>query len=210
MLLLRVLTITLALASAGLAAETRYVVAHDYEYGGGSVGDLPNWRTIAWVWRSAADREACRRSVFADPSERPSDPFGTPACVRARLAPVRHRSAVDVLPADPACGPLTTIGFRPADQDVLTRLIGCIGRAQLGANPVPLERGSWLFLVDVHELAEEPAPNLHRIGAYPTWTECERIRLTVRDDLAKETDAEAADGSKLAATGACLPDELFE
>jgi hypothetical protein len=98
----------------------------------------------------------------------------------------------------------------PAGQDELTRLIGCIVPAQLDDRPMRLERGAWVFAVDVQDLAGKSAPDLHRIGAYPTWTECERIRLTVRDDLAKEPDAEAADGSKLAATGACLPDELLE
>ena len=202
--------VLLLFAPTRAATPTRYVVGHDYEYGGGSVGDMPNWRAITWVWRSEADREACRRSIFEDPNVRRSDPLGTTACEHARLPPVRHRSAVDVQPADPSCGALTTITFRPAGQDVLTLLTGCIVPAQLDEHQERLERGAWVFAVDVHQLAGGVAPDLRRIGAYPTWTECERIRLTVRDDLAKETDAEAADGSKLAGTGACLPDELLE
>jgi hypothetical protein len=207
----RALTPLLLLATQALAAVgTRYVVAHDYEYGGGSVGDLPNWRAITWVWRSAADREACRASVFADPKSRPSDPLGTPACEGARLPPVYHRSPVDVEPPDPACGPLTTITFVPAGTERLTRLTGCIDPAQLDGSPTRLERGRWIFAVDVHELAGESALRLQRIGAYRTWTDCEHVRITVRDDLAREGDREAADGSKLAAAGACLPEELLE
>jgi hypothetical protein len=94
----------LVLGSAALATgNVRYVVAHDYEYGGGSIGDLPSWRSITWVWRSQTDRETCRRSLFTN-AERQSDPLGTPACVHARLTAVDHRSAVEVQPADPACG----------------------------------------------------------------------------------------------------------
>jgi hypothetical protein len=207
----RLLPLLLLLSPASVAAAgTSYVVARDYQYGGGSAGDYPDWRAITWVWRSAAEREACRGSVFADPRARRSDPLGTPVCEHARLAPVRHRSAVDVLPSDPACGALTTVTFMPAGQDRLTRLTGCIGPEQLGASTSPLRPGAWIFVVDVREIAEETAPNLHRIGSYRTWTDCEHIRRTVRDDLSKESGTEAGDGAKLAATGACLPEELLE
>jgi hypothetical protein len=67
-----------------------------------------------------------------------------------------------------------------------------------------------VFVVDVQGLAGSAAPQLRRIGAYPTWTDCEIIRQAVRDDLAKEQDGEAADGARLAADGTCLPDELID
>jgi hypothetical protein len=207
----RALALLLLLSSAAVAgAETRYVETRDYEYGGGSLGDLPSWHGITWVWRSAADRDACQRSVFEDPTVRRSDPVGTPACTRARLASVRHRSLVDLAVPDPACGPLTTITFTPADGDRLTRLTGCITPARLSPSPLPREPGKWIFVVDVHEIAELAQPDLRRIGAYSSWKECEHVRRTVRDDLAKETDAEAADGTKLAAAGSCLPEEFLE
>src|SRR5262245_27330463 len=99
----RVLTLLVLLAVPTRAATpVRSVVAHDDEYRGGSLGDSPNWRAITWVWRSAADRAACRRSVFEDPNVRRSDPLGTRACTHGRLHPVWHRTAVDVQPADPA------------------------------------------------------------------------------------------------------------
>jgi hypothetical protein len=203
--------LVLIVGSVALATgNIRYVVAHDYRVGGGSLADTPAWRSISWVWRSEADRQACRRSLFTDPAPRRSDPLGTPACVRARLTAVDHRSAVEVLPPDPACGALTTIRFRPSGQDRLSQLNGCIEPRQLSDDPARLDPGVWVFVVDVHELTEEPAPQLRRIGDYPSWTDCESIRLTVRDDLAKEQDAEASDGAKLAAAGTCLPDELLE
>ena len=201
----------LALGSVALATgNIRYVVAHDYEYGGGSVGDMPSWRSIVWVWRSEADRATCRQSLFADTEARRSDPLWTPACDHARLTSVDHRSAVDVLPPDPVCGALTTIRYRPSGQDRLSRLNGCIEPIQLSDTPARQDRGVWVFVVDVHELAGTASPQLRRIGAYPTWTDCEIIRTTVRDELAKEQDAEAVDGAQLAAAGTCLPDELLE
>jgi hypothetical protein len=165
----RVLILLLLLSFPTLAANPiRYIVAHDYEYGSGSLGDLPDWRAITWVWRSAADREACRRSAFSGPNPRSSDPLGTPECVHARLPPVRHRTTVDVQPADPACGALTTITFIPADQDKLTRLTGCIAPGQLDVHPTNLERGAWVFAVDVtarrRDDAEPPAIGAYRRG----------------------------------------------
>jgi hypothetical protein len=204
----RAIALLVLLASTALGASAaRYVVARDYAYGGGSLGDLPDYRAITWVWRSAADREVCRRSIF---SEAGAQRLRTSACERARLAPVRHRSRVDVVEPDPACGALTTIAFTPAGQDRLTRLTGCIAPEQLAAGPERLEPGDWVFAVDVHELAETSGPQLQRIGDYRTWSDCERIRLAVRDDLAKERDAEAVDGAKLASAGACVPQELLE
>lgn len=145
------------------------------------------------MWRSAADREACRQSAFTDPNVRRSDPPGTAACEYARLAPALHRSPADVMPSDPACGPSTTITYVPPDRGRLARLTGCIGAAQLDAHaPTRLEHGAWIFVVDVRELAGEPTPNLRRIGGYPTWSECERVRRVVRDDLAQQSDTEDA------------------
>ena len=206
-----VIVVVLLLASAGLAeVQTRYVVARSYAYGGGSGGDDPDWRSVTWLWRSAADREACLRSVFADPAARRSDPLGTAACEHARLVAIEHRSAVELLTPDPACGRLATIAFTPPDRDRLARVTGCIVPDRLEARPARLTPGEWLFVVDVHELAGEEQPRLHRIGGYGTWTDCEQIRLTVRDDLTREADGEALDGAMLAARGACVPQELLE
>ena len=102
---------------SGARAETRYVVSRDYQYGGSSAGDSSEWRPVTWVWRSASGRAACLESVLTDPAAR-RDPLETPACRRARLAPVRHRSTVDVLAANPECGPLTTIAFAPPGEGI--------------------------------------------------------------------------------------------
>src|SRR5690242_15515166 len=130
----------LVLCSVAFATgNIRYVVAHDYDYGGGSIGDLPNWRSITWVWRSEADRETCRRSLFMEAEAQRSDPLGTTACVRARLTAVDHRSAVDELPPDPACGALAAIRYTPAGQDRCSKLNGCIEPIQLSDTPARLE-----------------------------------------------------------------------
>jgi hypothetical protein len=205
-----VLLVLLAVPASFARVETRYVVASSYEYGGGSAGDYPDWRAVTWLWRSAADRDACRRSVFADPAARPSDPLGTAACTHARVAAVPHRTVVDVLASDHACGALVPVAFAPTDRARLSRVTGCMPAGRLDARPAALARGLWVFAVDVRELAGEAAPRLQRIGAYSTWTDCEQIRITVRDDLTREADAEALDGARLAASGACLPDELLE
>ena len=194
---------------SGARAETRYVVSRDYQYGGSSAGDSSEWRPVTWVWRSASGRAACLESVLTDPAAR-RDPLETPACRRARLAPVRHRSTVDVLAANPECGPLTTVAFAPPDRDRLARVTGCIPSAELAARPGPFRPGSWVFVVDVRRLAEVSTARLHRIGTYPSWTDCEQIRMTVHDDLMNETDAEAAEAAALAGSGVCLPEELLD
>ena len=77
----------LVVSAAVAAADVRYIVGDDYRYGGGSLGDEPEWRAVTWVWRSEAEREACRRSIFTDRRDGASDPLGTTACRHARLAP---------------------------------------------------------------------------------------------------------------------------
>jgi hypothetical protein len=154
--------------------------------------------------------EACLRSVFADPAARRSDPLGTAACDHARLAPIEHRSAVELLTPDPACGRLATIAFTPPDRDRLARVTGCIVPDRLEARPARLTPGEWLFVVDVHELAGEKQPRLHRIGGYGTWTDCEQIRLTGPRRPDEGGRRRGARRAMLAATGACLPEELLE